>query len=101
MPRKSPFVRTRYVRSARLVRDRWQDHLSAYLMEQERKALTLDEQDHYGFCRRLVVLAFEGCSDPWVSAFYYHYGRHPKKLIPEWLQREVYAKTLGPSLADL
>jgi hypothetical protein len=87
MPVKSLYVRTRYVRTAQLRRNRWHERLTAYLKKAESKAPTLDEKDVCNFCCRLVVLAFEGWSDPYVAAFYYHYGRHPNKLIPEWLWR--------------
>ena len=101
---KSLFARTRYVRTARLRRQRREELCNPiidYLMKQENEAETLDEQDHYKFCRRVVSLALEAWPEPFVAAFYYHYGRHPDKLIPEWLQRDEFAKTLGPSLADL
>ncbi len=67
---KSLYVRTRYRRLARLRSKRWHEHVVA-------------------FCRRLLNFAFENWIDPWVAAFYYHYGRHPKKLIPLWLERDA------------
>jgi hypothetical protein len=65
----------------------WPDRLIKYLMHAEERDETPDEREIYRFCRRLVSLALDGWSDPYVAAFYYHYGRHPNKLIPEFLWR--------------
>ena len=54
---------------------------------------TLDEQNHYRFCCRIISLALEGWENPFIAAFYYHCGRHSDKLICEWRQRPEYAKT--------
>jgi len=56
------------------------------LADAEERAKTLNEKDLYSFCRRLVSLALDGWSDPYVAAFYYHYGNHPKKVSPDLLQ---------------
>ena len=79
----SLYARTRFRRNLRLRAKRWFHRLTNYLLGAEERAETLDEQNTYSFCRRLVSLAFEGWDDPYVAAFYYHYGRHPTKLIPE------------------
>jgi hypothetical protein len=104
MPVRSHFARTRLMRTdryRRVRREGWCSRVIEHLIKWQSEAETLDEQDHYKFCRRVVSMALDDWPDPFVAAFYYHYGRHPSKLIPEWLQRDVYAKTLGPSLADL
>jgi hypothetical protein len=64
----------------------WRDRLTEYFLKAEEKA-SIDEQDNYRFCRRLVSLALDGWTDPYVAAFYYQYGKHPNKLIPEFLWR--------------
>jgi len=95
---KSLFVRTRQRRTARLRAQRREELCNPvikYLMSRENEAETLDEQEHYKFCRRVVSLALEGSPEPFVGAFYYHYGRHPNKLIPEWLWREEKDRRLG------
>jgi hypothetical protein len=56
-----------------------------YLVDQEYRAEILSEKDNYAFCRMLVSKLLEGFRDPYVAAFYYTYGRHPNKLIPEFL----------------
>ncbi|MGH9549578.1 MAG: hypothetical protein ACRD3W_09390, partial [Terriglobales bacterium] len=76
-------------------------HVIDYLMRREIEAIGLDERDHYKFCRLVVSKAEYDWPDPYVAAFYYHYGRHSSKLIPEWEARETFAKSLGPSLADM
>lgn len=104
MPGRSLFVRTRERRTARyrrLRREEWSNRVIARLMNRESEAETLDERDHYKFCRRVVSLALDGWPEPDVAAYYYHYGRHPRKLIPEWLWREECDKSRGPSLGDL
>jgi hypothetical protein len=64
-------------------------------MREEIRAQGLDERDHYKFCRLLVAKAADDWPDPYIAAFYYHYGKHPSKLIPEWQARETFAKSLG------
>lgn len=66
-----------------------------YLMCQKIRAIGLDERDHYKVCRLLVAKAEHDWPDPHTAAFYYHYGRYPSKLIPEWQRRDAHAKTLG------
>ncbi len=91
MSRPSRFVRIRQQRTARLRKRRSEDRCNdiiLYLMDRQSDIENdLDQQDHYAFCRRVVSMAVQGWAEPYVAAFYYHYGRHPKKLIPEWLAR--------------
>jgi len=57
---KSLFVRTRQRRTARLRAQRREELCNPvikYLMSRENEAETLDEQEHYKFCRRVVSLA--------------------------------------------
>jgi hypothetical protein len=84
---KSAFARIRQQRTARLRGKRFLEQVIVYLTDQEYKTDLLDERDHYRFCRRLVSFLLEGWKQPFVAAFYYSFGRHPDKLIPEWLAR--------------
>jgi hypothetical protein len=72
---KSFYARTRYVRNRRLRSEQLYRRVIAYLAAAESRARTIDEREHYDFCRKVVNFAFRDASDPC-------------KVIAHWLERQ-------------
>jgi hypothetical protein len=70
------------------------------LADLEWREAQLYYQDDYRLAWLTVLRAAEGYPDPWAYSFWMYYGRHPKKLIPFFVEREAKWKAMGPSLAD-
>lgn len=72
-----------------------------YLATAEIKEQDVWLRDDYRVAYKTVLNAAQGMSDPWIQAFCSYYGRHPKRAIPFWVERESRrAIEVGPGLSE-
>jgi hypothetical protein len=92
--KKSLFVRTRYVRIARLRRNRWRDRIMSRLAQLEDSENNPHFQDDYRIAWMTVLNCSEGHADAWRYSFWCYFGKVPEKIIPELVAREAKRRRL-------
>lgn len=70
-----------------------------YLAKAELRESDVWLRDDIRVAYKTVVNASLGMSDPWIQAFCSYYGRHPRRAIPFWLEREAQREEkVGPGM---
>lgn len=79
---KSRYVRTRYLRIARLRRNQWYDRIIRHLMLAENdKEVNPDRQTDYRQARIIVSLVAKNDPQPLVNSSYTCFGTHPERVF--------------------